>query len=142
MLSVYAQGPTGLVRLPHVPGEPLPAGALWIDLLEPTADEEKLVEETLGIDVPTREEMREIEASSRLYEEKDALFMTATIVTKLDTDLPQNAQVTFILVGQRCPGYMREADKSGWTLGVHAQHAAIRPEQRRRFENATLKRMG
>ena len=101
MLSVYAQGPTGLVRLPHVPGEPLPAGALWIDLLEPTADEEKLVEETLGIDVPTREEMREIEASSRLYEEKDALFMTATIVTKLDTDLPQNAQVTFILVGQR-----------------------------------------
>jgi magnesium transporter len=99
VLSVFAQGPGGLVRLPYTPGAALPAGALWIDLLEPTAEEEKLVEETLKIDVPTREEMREIEASSRLYEEQGALFMTATIVTKLDTDLPQNAQVTFILVG-------------------------------------------
>ena len=101
MLSVFAQGPKGLVRLAHEPGAPLPAGALWVDLLEPTPDEEKLVEATYGIDVPTREEMREIEASSRLYEENGSLFMTATIVTKLDTDLPQNAQITFILVGQR-----------------------------------------
>ena len=45
----------------------------------------------LGIDVPTREEMREIEASNRFYEENGGLYMTATIVTKLDTDLPQNA---------------------------------------------------
>jgi magnesium transporter len=101
MLSVYAQGPGGLVALPHEPGAPLPEGALWIDLLEPTADEEKLVEQTLGIDVPTREEMQEIEASNRFYDESGALFMTATIVTKLDTDLPQNAQVTFILTGGR-----------------------------------------
>ena len=70
MLSVYAQGPAGLVALPHEPGAPLPAEALWIDLLEPTAEEEKLVEETLGIDVPTREEMREIEASNRFYEDR------------------------------------------------------------------------
>ncbi len=101
MLNVYSQGPAGLVALPHAPGAPLPPEALWIDLLEPTAEEEKLVEETLQIDVPTREEMREIEASNRFYDEGDALFMTATIVTKLDTDLPQNAQITFILVGKK-----------------------------------------
>ena len=101
MLSVYAQGPTGLVSLPHEPDAPLPANALWIDLLEPTAEEEKLVEDALHIDVPTREEMREIEASNRFYEEQGALFMTVTIVTKLDTDQPQNAQITFILVGER-----------------------------------------
>jgi magnesium transporter len=101
MLNVYAQGPAGLISLPHEPGAPLPAEALWIDLLEPTAEEEKLVEETLHIDVPTREEMREIEASNRFYEDEGSLFMTATIVTKLDTDLPQNAQITFILVGRQ-----------------------------------------
>jgi len=101
MLSVYAQGPGGLVALPHEPGAPLPEGALWIDLLEPTAEEEKLVEDALGVDVPTREEMREIEASNRFYEDSGVLFMTATIVTKLDTDLPQNAQVTFILTGRQ-----------------------------------------
>ena len=38
-------------------------------------------ERDLGIDVPTREEMREIETSNRLYEEGDALYMTATVVT-------------------------------------------------------------
>ena len=43
--------------------------------------------------------MREIEASNRLYEENGALYMTATIVTKLDTDLPESTQVTFILAG-------------------------------------------
>jgi magnesium transporter len=101
MLNVYAQGPSGPVSLPHEPGAPLPPEALWIDLLEPTAEEEKLVEDTLHIDVPTREEMREIEASNRFYEDEGSLFMTATIVTKLDTDLPQNAQITFILVGRQ-----------------------------------------
>jgi magnesium transporter len=45
--------------------------------------------------------MREIESSSRLYEEGGALYLTATIVTKLDTALPENAQVTFILKGPR-----------------------------------------
>jgi magnesium transporter len=101
VLSLFAQGPSGLIALPHEPGAPLPPGALWIDLLDPTAEEEKLVEDTLHINVPTREEMREIEASNRFYEEQGALFMTVTIVTKLDSDLPQNAQITFILVGQQ-----------------------------------------
>ena len=59
------------------------------------------MEARLGIDIPTREEMREIESSSRLYEEDGALYLTATVVTKLDTDLPENAQVTFILKGNR-----------------------------------------
>ena len=101
MLTLFAPGPTGLTRLAYTPGAPIAPEAIWIDLLEPTPTEEKLVEETLGIDVPTREEMSEIEASSRLYEEKGSLFVTATIVTKIDTHLPQNTQVTFILAGTR-----------------------------------------
>ena len=101
MLNVFASRPSGLVRLDYSAGTPLPDEALWIDLVDPTPAEEKLVEDTYGIDVPTREEMSEIEASSRLYEEQGSLFMTATLVTKLDTNLPQNTQVTFILAGTR-----------------------------------------
>jgi magnesium transporter len=82
-------------------GAPLPPDALWIDLRDPTPEEEKLVETALGINVPTREEMRGIEASNRFYEEDGALYMTATLVTKLDTDLPERTQVTFILTGSR-----------------------------------------
>jgi magnesium transporter len=70
---------------------------LWIDLFEPTPEEERQVEIESAIDVPTREEMREIETSNRLYEEEGAVYVTFTVVTKLDTDLPQNSQVTFIL---------------------------------------------
>jgi magnesium transporter len=101
MLTVYCLAPTGLKRLERAADAPLPEDAVWLDLLEPTPEEERLVEVRLGLDIPTREEMREIESSSRLYEEDGGLYLTATVVTKLDTELPENAQVTFILKGSR-----------------------------------------
>ena len=80
---------------------PLPDDALWIDLVDASVDEEARIERLLQIDVPTREEMREIETSNRFYEEDDVLYMTATVVTKLDTPRPENSQITFILTPQR-----------------------------------------
>ena len=53
---------------PDQGGEP----AVWFDLLNPTPEEDHLVEERLGIAVPTRDEMEEIELSARLYHEGDA----------------------------------------------------------------------
>jgi magnesium transporter len=78
-------------------GEHIPDDVVWIDLLEPTADEELFIEQMLNIDVPSREEMREIETSNRLYEENDTLYMTMTVAAKLDTERPESAAVTFIL---------------------------------------------
>jgi magnesium transporter len=101
VLSVYCLAPAGLKQLERDAAAPLPEEALWLDLLEPTVEEERLVEQRLGLDIPTREEMREIETSSRFYEEDGAIYLTATVVTKLDTNLPENAQVTFILKGPR-----------------------------------------
>ena len=96
MLNVFVAQPQGLARVETTAGT-LAADALWIDLIEPTQEQEQLVESTYGIDVPTREEMKEIEASNRLYEENGALYMTITIVTRLDSDLPESSQITFIL---------------------------------------------
>ena len=101
MLNVFVPGAGGLVRAEREPGAPLPAQAVWLDLNEPSAEEEHLVEQALGIDVPTREEMREIEASNRLYEDHGSLYLTATVVTRLDTELAQSTQITFILSGTR-----------------------------------------
>ncbi|MBS0367348.1 MAG: magnesium transporter CorA family protein [Proteobacteria bacterium] len=100
MLSVFVPGPTGLTRAADA-GDTFPAGAVWFDLLDPSREEELRVERALGVDVPTRDEMREIESSNRLYEESGSLYLTATVVTKLDTPLPENGQVTFILTGER-----------------------------------------
>lgn len=69
----------------------------WIDLLNPTAEEERRVEKLVGLEVPTREEMAEIEVSSRLYEENDALYMTASLLVGGHGPLPQSCPVTFIL---------------------------------------------
>ena len=101
MLSVYVPRGTTLERMPVEPGAPPPEAAVWIDLVTPTVQEDKLVEQLLGIAVPTREEMQEIEVSSRLYVENGARYMTATLMCQSDTATPKTTPVTFILSGHR-----------------------------------------
>ena len=100
MLNVFVPEPQGLTRLDPPPAV-IPEHCLWVDLLEPTLEEERAVEQLLAIEVPTREEMREIETSNRLYEEDGALYMTATVLTRIDTERPEAAAITFILVGNK-----------------------------------------
>ena len=92
MLALH---PTGDPGAPLTP-ERLRAG-LWIDLLEPTPEEIALVQSALGVELPTRSEMQEIEVSSRLYTENDAIFMTATVIQKADAAFPETTPVTFVL---------------------------------------------
>ena len=101
MLSTYIAHPRGLARATASGVRYIPDHTIWIDLLEPSAQEERAVEQELGIDIPSREEMREIETSSRLYEEDGMLFMTATVAAKLDTERPESTAVTFILSNDR-----------------------------------------
>jgi magnesium transporter len=101
MLTAYIQRPQGLTRAAIEQHAQVPGEALWIDLLEPTIEEEKAVEASLGIDIPSREEMKEIETSSRLYEDNGALYMTITVAARLDTSRPEIAAVTFILANGR-----------------------------------------
>jgi magnesium transporter len=101
MLNLYAAGPHGLARIDVAADGSIPDGVVWVDLLEPTAEEERVVERMIGIDVPTREEMKEIETSNRLYEEDGALYMTATVAARLDTERPEATAVTFIIAGGR-----------------------------------------
>ena len=60
-----------------------------------------LVERELGISIPTRAEAREIEASSRLYRENGAHYMTAYVLYNSDQATPEGATVTFVLAGNR-----------------------------------------
>lgn len=73
----------------------------WYDLLSPSREEEEELERLLGVNVPTREEMEEIEVSSRLYYEDNAAFMTATLPAGVDANVPQIAPVTFVLAADR-----------------------------------------
>ena len=52
---------------------PFPDNLVYLDLLNPSRPEELEAEKWLEYQLPTREEMQEIEESSRLYSEKGAL---------------------------------------------------------------------
>jgi magnesium transporter len=99
MLTIYENRSGALERQKGNPR--ITEGALWIDLLNPTPEEEVKIERALKLDVPTREEQQEIEASSRLYQEDGAYFMTATLLYQPDQGEPRTTPVTFILAGQR-----------------------------------------
>jgi magnesium transporter len=101
MLSVFVPANNSLKTVEPAEGVPLPQEAVWIDLLNPQMPEDKLVEKLVGIEIPTREEMQEIEISSRLYVERGARYMTATLMCAADTDTPRHTPVTFILAGHR-----------------------------------------
>jgi magnesium transporter len=72
---------------------------VWIDLLNPSAEDETMLEAQLGVDVPTREEMQRLEISGRLYREEDAVVMTATLPARTDSDDLLMAPVAFVIVG-------------------------------------------
>src|SRR5262245_41135831 len=74
---------------------------VWIDLFNPSLEEEARAERLLGVGIPTREEMAEIEVSSRLYSENEALYATATLLVGGHGPMPQSAPVTFILTEKR-----------------------------------------
>ena len=101
MLWVYVPRGTSLERIPVTSDGEVPEGAVWFDLVNPSPTEDKIVERKVGIAVPTREEMQEIEITSRLYVENGARYMTATLMCQSDTDTPKTTPVTFILSGHR-----------------------------------------
>ena len=97
MLTVYCRRGGRIIADQPTLGEPLPDGIVWADLLEPTREDVLLIKQIAGIDVPTPEEMREIEPSSRLYREGLALFMTASVLNHADSPDPETRAITFVL---------------------------------------------
>ncbi|WP_029006039.1 magnesium transporter CorA family protein [Azorhizobium doebereinerae] len=112
MLVAYCPR-AGVLEAHPVPldGE-VPAGAVWLDLSFPGPQEDHIVERAVGVEIPTREEMQEIEASSRLYVEHGARYMTLSVLCGSQTDAPEVMPITFILT-----------DKALVTVRYSAPHA-------------------
>src|SRR5215216_6341870 len=111
MFSVFVPSDFSLKKAVAVDLAALPETAVWIDLVKPTAEEDKAVERLAGIAVPTREDMQEIEISSRLYIENGARYMTATLMCAADTQNPRTTAVTFILASHRLVTVRYDAPK-------------------------------
>ncbi|MDZ7828959.1 MAG: magnesium/cobalt transporter CorA [Halofilum sp. (in: g-proteobacteria)] len=97
---------------------------VWIDLVDPTNDEETTLERQLGLDLPARAEMEEIEISSRLYYEDGASFMTATLPAQTESNDPQMLPVTFVLTPERLVTIRYHEPGAFKTFPVRAAKAA------------------
>ena len=82
-------------------GDAVPEDARWIDLYQPTREEERAAEGFLTAGLPTREEAAEIEFSSRFYAEDGAVFMTASVLTGVEQGRPTLVPLTIAIAGEQ-----------------------------------------
>jgi magnesium transporter len=94
---------------------PLPDNLVFLDLMNPAKAEETEAEQWLEYQLPTREEMQEIEESARLYTEKGALYMTAWVPVGLDTPNPDTSAITFV-VSPETLTTVRYSDPMAWRV--------------------------
>ena len=71
--------------------------ACWIDLLSPTNEERASVEGRYGLKLPSREDLSEVESSSRVSEENGVLFLSMPIVSHASALDEPPSPVGFVL---------------------------------------------
>jgi magnesium transporter len=91
MLNAYPTDPSG--------GHSL-AGRDWVDLVEPTEAERAAFEAAFGLRVPACDQLGEIEATSRLRLENNALYMTAPLIFAAEGEPWIPAPTGFVLSKQ------------------------------------------
>ncbi len=96
MLSFHSTAGTAFIRVERGAAE-IPAEVNWIDAFRPEPWEIAFLERSLGITVPTFEKLSEIETSSRLYRDKDHLFLSCPAVYHIEGGLPHTTPLGFVL---------------------------------------------
>jgi len=99
--------------------------AVWIDLLNPTQPEEHAVQDALRVEVPTREEMQEIESSSRLYKEGEDLFLTANFLYGMDAGEFGSTAISFVLTNTTLITVRYATPKAFPTFAARCQKAPM-----------------
>ncbi|TRW14607.1 magnesium transporter CorA family protein [Glacieibacterium frigidum] len=125
MMRIYSPGPERAVCATMCDLQTLPENAVWIDMLEPTHEEEQFVERALGIMVPTRDEMVEIEPSSRLYRENGAIYATANVLAGLAENALTNTEVSFVLTPAHLVTVRYASPRAFETIKAHAERAPL-----------------
>ena len=101
MLVAYRLGERGLEEAAAGNIAEVPTDAAWVDLNQPSSDEDRIAERFLAVTIPSREETEEIEFSSRFYTEDGAVFMTASLLTGVDPGKPTLTPFTLIVTESR-----------------------------------------
>lgn len=121
MLYAYAVDGNRLVRLAR--DEDL-AQAMWIDLVQPSDAEMRLLRD-MGVILPTLAEMEEIELSNRLYREEGLDYMTAVLPGEKAGGDRASMPVTFVLSGQRLVTVRHHSPRPFLTFPTRAERSTL-----------------
>ena len=69
---------------------------IWIDLASPTDEERELVQSLFRLDLPGDEELQDLQASERYYQDEDGVHIRATFIESSD-EAPRNTTLSFTL---------------------------------------------
>ncbi|HHB12526.1 MAG TPA: magnesium/cobalt transporter CorA [Chromatiales bacterium] len=97
MITVYMLEEGHLRPVVVTRREDLPEDAFWVDLLSPTAEERRWVEERYGQALPSEAAVEEIEFSSRFFTDQDNGLHIRSFFLYEYPERPRNITVAFIL---------------------------------------------
>lgn len=98
MITAYLKTQQGINAVSLKDISELPQQTIWLDLLDPSGSQEKIVESFLGIEVPTSEEITEIEDSSRFYRRNNNIYLTVSLLIRPESGgQPSTTDIRFIL---------------------------------------------
>ena len=100
MLAFYSFAASGKIDV-DLDGKTIPPEVSWIDAFRPERREIVFLERTLGIEVPSFADLSEIESSSRLYRDKDHLFLSIPAHYRTVGDVPRTTPLGFVLSKDR-----------------------------------------
>lgn len=95
MLSIYRD--IGDVIRNSNPSAGLPSHVIWIDLLNPTAEEKTFVKSRTNVRIPSAELLSEIETSSRLAVDHEVIYLSLPAVAQGDTPEAHLSPAGFVL---------------------------------------------
>jgi len=98
---------------------------VWWDLLDGTDEERARVERSTGLQVPTREQISEIESSSRLYIEGDALYLSAPVISRSGAGAPAVSSIGLVLSPRYLVTVRFAALPSFETFSAHFNASAV-----------------
>jgi magnesium transporter len=97
MITVFYREDNTIHARTIAPNDDMPRWPVWIDLHAPTDADYAFIDRECKIEMPTKSEVWKNNVLNRLYIEDDYAYMTAALITKIDSPYPGTAPVTFIL---------------------------------------------
>ncbi|MEO1198733.1 MAG: magnesium transporter CorA family protein [Pseudomonadota bacterium] len=101
MITAYIPSEAGLLPVQCEKTHVIPPQTIWLDVHAAGPEEVRSAEQFLGFKLPTRDEMGEIETSSRIYTKEGRSYLTVLALVNSETDAPDTLDLTFILMRDR-----------------------------------------